>query len=64
MTINSEPWWVARDVLDVLGLGNALARLDEDEKSSIRLTDGTPGNPNRAVINEPGLRRAASPRRR
>ncbi|MFI1938366.1 BRO family protein [Streptomyces purpureus] len=58
VTINEEPWWLAGDVctaLDITNVGNALARLDEDEKSSIRLTDGTPGNPNRAVINEPGL---------
>lgn len=53
-----EPWFVAKDVCDALGLGNvgqALARLDEDEKSSITLNDGTPGNPNKATVSEPGL---------
>ena len=38
---DGEPWFVAVDVCSVLGLGNptqALARLDEDEKSSIRAT--------------------------
>jgi hypothetical protein len=56
--INGEPWWIANDVCLALGIsnvGNALARLDEDEKSSIRLTDGTRGNPNRSIVNEPGL---------
>lgn len=55
---NDEPWFVAKDVCDALGLGNvgqALARLDEDEKSSITLNDGTPGNPNKAIVSEPGL---------
>lgn len=56
--IDSELWWVANDVCAILGIanvGNALARLDDDEKSSIRLADGTRGNPNRAIVNEPGL---------
>lgn len=56
--IGGEPWWIAHDVCSVLGIvnvGNALARLDEDEKSSIRLPDGTRGNPNRSIVNEPGL---------
>lgn len=55
---DGDPWWVAGDVcaaLCITNVGNALSRLDDDEKSSIRLTDGTPGNPNRAIINEAGL---------
>lgn len=55
---NGEPWFVAKDVCDVLELSNvgqALARLDNDEKSSITLNDGTPGNPNRAIVSESGL---------
>lgn len=53
-----EPWFVAKDVCDVLELSNvgqALARLDADEKSSITLNDGIPGNPNRAIVSESGL---------
>lgn len=53
-----EPWFVAKDVCDMLELSNvgqALARLDDDEKSSITLNDGTPGNPNRAIVSESGL---------
>ena len=55
---DGEPWFVAKDVCDALGLGNvgqALARLDEDEKSSITLNDGTPGNPNKSIVSESGL---------
>ena len=53
-----EPWFVAKDVCTVLELSNvgqALARLDDDEKSSITLNDGTSGNPNRAIVSESGL---------
>lgn len=53
-----EPWFVAKDVCNVLELSNvgqALARLDDDEKSSITLNDGTPGTPNKAIVSESGL---------
>lgn len=53
-----EPWFIAKDVCDVLGLNNvsqALTRLDDDEKSSIILNDGTPGTPNKAIVSESGL---------
>lgn len=55
---NEEPWFVAKDVCDALGLNNvsqALTRLDNDEKSSIILNDGTPGTPTKAIISESGL---------
>lgn len=55
---NREPWFVAKDVCDVLGLNNvgqALTRLDDDEKSSITLNDGNPGTPNKAIVSESGL---------
>ncbi|MEW1551522.1 BRO family protein [Streptomyces tsukubensis] len=58
LTIDGEPWWFASDICAVLGIanvGNVLARLDDTDVSSIRLTDGTPGNPNRAVVSESGL---------
>lgn len=45
VVIDGEPWFVAKDVCDVLeiaNVGNALTKLDPDEKNSIRLTDGTP----------------------
>ena len=57
---DGEPWFVAADVcraLELANVGNALARLDDDEKSSIRSTDVTSngGNPNISIVNEPGL---------
>ncbi|MEU5974363.1 BRO family protein [Streptomyces sp. NPDC047315] len=58
LTIDGEPWWFATDICAVLGIanvGNVLARLDDADVSSIRLTDGTPGNPNRAIVSESGL---------
>lgn len=55
---NGEPWFVAKDVCDVLGLNNvsqALTRLDDDEKSSIILNDGTPGTPTKTIVSESGI---------
>jgi anti-repressor protein len=55
---NGDPWFVTKDVCNILGLNNvgqALARLDDDEKSSITFKDGTPGNPNKAIVSESGL---------
>lgn len=51
---DGEPWFVAKDVCDVLGLTNpttALSALDEDERSKFFL--GRQGNTN--IINESGL---------
>ena len=56
--LDGEPWWVAKDVCEVLELfnvGQALARLEDDEKNSIILNDGTSGNPNMIAVSEPGL---------
>ncbi|WP_333810754.1 Bro-N domain-containing protein [Timonella senegalensis] len=56
--IDNEPWFVLNDlcaILNITNVGNVLARLDPEDKSSIRLTDGTPGNPNRAIVSEAGM---------
>lgn len=54
---DGEPWWVARDVCDVLEIENvtrALAGLDDDEKGLHSVK--TPGGPqSMAVVSEPGL---------
>lgn len=53
-----EPWFVAKDVCDILGLDNsrkATAELDPDEKNTVTISDGIPGNPNKTIISEPGL---------
>ena len=56
--IEGRPWFLAADVcraLEVKNSRDAIARLDEDEKNTVVLTDGTPGNPNMTIINEAGL---------
>lgn len=56
--IDNEPWFVAADVckaLDITNSRDAVARLDDDEKNTVVLTDGIPGNPNKTIVNEPGL---------
>ncbi len=54
---HGEPWWVARDVCDILGIGNisdAMGRLDDDERGSIQLN--TPGGVQKVWgVNESGL---------
>lgn len=55
---NGDPWFVAKDVCDILGLENsrkATADLDLDEKNTVTIRDGIPGNPNKTIISEPGL---------
>lgn len=56
--VDGEPAFIALDVCSVLGIvnvGDALSSLDEDEKGSIAITDGTPGNPNKAFVTEAGM---------
>lgn len=58
VTLDDAPWFVAADVCRALGIGNsrdATAKLDDDEKNTVALTDGNRGNPNVCVVNEPGL---------
>lgn len=58
LNIENEPWFVAADVckaLDIINSRDAVARLDDDERNTVVLTDGIPGNPNKTVVNEPGL---------
>ena len=43
-----------------LGISNhrdAMRRLADDEKNTVAIADGIPGNPNRTIINEPGVYR-------
>lgn len=54
MTENDEPWFIAKDVCDILEISNpsdALKRLDDDERSRFNL--GRQGETN--IINEAGL---------
>lgn len=55
---DGHPWWLAGDVCEILGIqnvGDVLSALEEDEKGSIDIVDGTPGSPRRGIVNEPGL---------
>lgn len=57
---SGEPWWVLADVckvLEIANAGNASARLDADEKTTIRNMDSQAGSGAQAytIINESGL---------
>ena len=55
--VDGEPWWVAKDVCDVLGLANpseSLKALDEDELTSETLRSGGQGR-EMNLISESGL---------
>lgn len=55
---DGDPWFVAKDVCDILEISNnrdAISQLDNDEKNTVVISDGIPGNPNRTIISEPGL---------
>jgi anti-repressor protein len=55
--IDGADWWVAADVCDPLDIANvskAVSRLDDDEKTTITLSDS--GRPVKVLlVNEPGL---------
>jgi anti-repressor protein len=56
--IDGEPWFVAKDVADVLGLSDSrksVNLLDEDERSIIPVTDSLGRQQETFIINEPGL---------
>lgn len=55
---DGSPWFVLADVCRVLEISNpsdAARRLDEDEKDTLVIVEGIPGNPTRTIINESGL---------
>ena len=57
LVIDGEPWWVLKDVCDVLGINNSrmvAERLDEDELVSVKLTSGGQLREMQAV-NESGI---------
>lgn len=57
--INKEPWFVGKDVAEILGYSNprdALARhVDGEDKNTVVNPDANRGNPNITIINESGL---------
>lgn len=57
LEINNEPWFVAKDICEILEIKNSrqtLTRLDEDEKADVILNDGSQ-NRNMSAVNEYGL---------
>ena len=56
---NDEPWFIGKDVAEILGYSNtrdALSKhVDEEDKNTVAIRDGISGNPNQVVINESGL---------
>jgi anti-repressor protein len=55
--IEGQPWFVAKDVCDVLEVGNsrqALSRLDDDERGSFQL-DTLGGIQSMSIISESGF---------
>ena len=56
-TIDGEPWFVLKDVCEVLGISkyrDVAERLDEDERGSVRV-DTLGGTQRMAAVNESGL---------
>lgn len=57
VTIANEPWFFAKDVAEILDLGNmhsSLAKLDDDEKG-LHTVETPSGFQEVSIINEPGL---------
>lgn len=56
-TVEGEPWFVAKDVCDALGISkyrDAVSRLDDDERGSV-LVDTLGGAQETSTVSEPGL---------
>lgn len=56
--IDGEPWFVAKDVCDVLDLKDhrtSINLLDDDERHTVPVTDALGRNQETFIINEPGL---------
>lgn len=55
---NGEPWFVLKDVCDVLGLNDphtVARKLDEDERQQMPVTDSIGRQQDTAIVNESGL---------
>lgn len=60
IAVNGEPWFVAKDLCDTLGIVNsrdALAKLDDDEKTTVGLTDTQAGHGAQSIslVSESGM---------
>ncbi|WP_420832456.1 Bro-N domain-containing protein [Paenibacillus periandrae] len=55
--MNNQPWWIAKDVCDVLEIKNvsqSLVKLDDDEKG-VYVNDTLGGKQEMLIVNEYGL---------
>lgn len=56
---NGEPWFLGKEVADLLGYSNtrdALAKhVDDEDKNTVAIRDTQAGNPFKTIINESGL---------
>lgn len=59
LEINGEPWFIGNEIASILGYQNtrdALAvHVDTEDKNTVAIHDGIPGNPNKVIVNESGL---------
>lgn len=56
--IDGEPWFVAKDVCEALGLENnrkAVSSLEDDEKGDVTISDAIGRDQQMTTVNEPGL---------
>lgn len=59
LEMSGEPWFIGKEVADILGYSNTRDALykhvDEEDKNTVAFCDGNKGNPNQTIINESGL---------
>lgn len=58
LELGGQPWWVLRDICEVLGLttpARVAERLDEDEVSQTHITDGIGRQQDTTIVSESGL---------
>lgn len=58
VTKDGEPWFVAKDVCDILEISNgrdAVSRLDDDEKDAVGITDAIGREQQTTIISESGV---------
>jgi len=57
--IDGQPWFLGKDVTNALGYQNTrkalIDHVDSEDKNTVTIRDGIPGNPNKTIINESGL---------
>ena len=59
LNINGEPWFIGNEIASILGYQNTrdalIVHVFEEDKNTVAIHDGIPGNPNKVIINESGL---------